>query len=244
LPIWPTYTFGGIAAIALYMCFATIWGWWPTAASLVNGDGVVPVAPNNGEPPIGESLLEIVRADFKTGTGKNPFPTLDITVRNTGRSACVIHEFGVDDLEQWSFPSGMRPSALKVSWSYAIDLFPESRSRTYRISQVVKPGEADRFDIRLGTSSATYPFMGYFLYQFSAYLVVNAERKRFDIGRFLVDLPQPMTVMAATSVGLSESELKAMAERARELRGKVDEGVTISKGAKVALEELVSLDAK
>ena len=32
-PIWPTYVFGGIAAVALYMCFATIWGWWPSARS-------------------------------------------------------------------------------------------------------------------------------------------------------------------------------------------------------------------
>jgi hypothetical protein len=32
-PIWPTYVFGGIAAVTLYMCFATIWGWWPSARS-------------------------------------------------------------------------------------------------------------------------------------------------------------------------------------------------------------------
>jgi PASTA domain len=30
-PIWPTYVLGGIAAVALYLCFSTIWGWWPTA---------------------------------------------------------------------------------------------------------------------------------------------------------------------------------------------------------------------
>jgi hypothetical protein len=29
-PIWPTYVFAVVAALALYMCFATIWGWWPT----------------------------------------------------------------------------------------------------------------------------------------------------------------------------------------------------------------------
>jgi len=165
-------------------------------------------------------------------------------VRNTGRSACVVHEFGVEDLEQWSFPSGMRPNALKVSWSYQVDLFPQSQSRTFRISQVVGPGEADRFDIRLGTSSATYPFTGYFLYLFSAYLVVNAERKKFDIGRFLVDLPQPMEFLAATSVGLSESERKALAKRGRQLRGEVDESVTISRRAEAALEALASLDAE
>ena len=33
-PIWPTYVFAGIAALALYMCFATILSWWPTARSV------------------------------------------------------------------------------------------------------------------------------------------------------------------------------------------------------------------
>lgn len=32
-PIWPTYVFAGIAALTLYMCFATILSWWPTARS-------------------------------------------------------------------------------------------------------------------------------------------------------------------------------------------------------------------
>jgi hypothetical protein len=29
-PIWPTYVFGGIAILALYLCFASVWGWWPS----------------------------------------------------------------------------------------------------------------------------------------------------------------------------------------------------------------------
>jgi len=33
LPIWPTYILGPVAAAALYMCFATIWGWPPTGRS-------------------------------------------------------------------------------------------------------------------------------------------------------------------------------------------------------------------
>lgn len=31
--IWPTYVLGAVAAIVLYMCFATIWGWWPAGRS-------------------------------------------------------------------------------------------------------------------------------------------------------------------------------------------------------------------
>jgi hypothetical protein len=33
-PIWPTYVLAGIAALALYLCFATILSWWPTARSI------------------------------------------------------------------------------------------------------------------------------------------------------------------------------------------------------------------
>jgi len=40
-PLLPTYIFAGIAAVALYMCFATMGGWWPTARS-VTKDGARP----------------------------------------------------------------------------------------------------------------------------------------------------------------------------------------------------------
>jgi hypothetical protein len=33
-PIWPSYVFAVVAALALYLCFAIIWGWWPTARSV------------------------------------------------------------------------------------------------------------------------------------------------------------------------------------------------------------------
>lgn len=33
-PIWPTYVFAGIAALSLYMCFATILSWWPAARTV------------------------------------------------------------------------------------------------------------------------------------------------------------------------------------------------------------------
>src|SRR5690242_1110570 len=33
LPIWPTYVLGSVAVLSLYLCFATIWGWRPTAGS-------------------------------------------------------------------------------------------------------------------------------------------------------------------------------------------------------------------
>jgi hypothetical protein len=32
-PIWPTYAFGGVAILALCLCFASVWNWWPTGRS-------------------------------------------------------------------------------------------------------------------------------------------------------------------------------------------------------------------
>jgi len=42
-PIVPTYVFAVAAVLALYMCFATIWGWWPTGQS-VRGPSTARVA--------------------------------------------------------------------------------------------------------------------------------------------------------------------------------------------------------
>jgi hypothetical protein len=50
-PIWPTYLFAGLAAFALYMCFDTIWGWWPTKRS-ARGSADVSAEPSatDGDP--------------------------------------------------------------------------------------------------------------------------------------------------------------------------------------------------
>jgi len=44
-PIWPTYAFAGVAALALYFCFASIWGWWPTTRA-VRGPSAGATAPS------------------------------------------------------------------------------------------------------------------------------------------------------------------------------------------------------
>ena len=44
-PLWPVYVFGGVAVIALYMCFATISQWWPTYRAFEgpSSDAITPV---------------------------------------------------------------------------------------------------------------------------------------------------------------------------------------------------------
>lgn len=49
-PIWPTYASGVATLVALYMCFANVWEWWPCAPPVresTNG-GAYPSASNEG----------------------------------------------------------------------------------------------------------------------------------------------------------------------------------------------------
>lgn len=49
-PIWPTYVSGAATLVALYMCFANIWEWWPCArpARESTNGSAVPPAINEG----------------------------------------------------------------------------------------------------------------------------------------------------------------------------------------------------
>ena len=78
-PIWPVYLFGGVAAVALYMCFATIWQWWPTSRTVQGPlvDAITPVqGPDTGTsaslppPPVAIRLspeLDVAAIRFRLG---------------------------------------------------------------------------------------------------------------------------------------------------------------------------------
>jgi hypothetical protein len=67
-PILPAYGAGLIAATALYMCFATVWGWWPaarsaavsstTAAKLPPGDQTGDTAVIEASSPAGPATID------------------------------------------------------------------------------------------------------------------------------------------------------------------------------------------
>jgi hypothetical protein len=61
-PIWPAYVLGGLALLALYMCFATIWGWWPTSRSRVESAAV------STEPPVTEADAETAETHVASAT--------------------------------------------------------------------------------------------------------------------------------------------------------------------------------
>lgn len=187
-----------------------------------------------------DSELELVRVDVHPGSEDDPFPVLDITARNRGTVSAVIHELVIRDVEVWAFRPGLRPSALPVSWRYDVDLGGDQR-RVHRVSQAVGGGEADRFEVRLGTSEPIYPFVGHFLYLFHAALVIDANRHELPLGSFLVRLPQPMQLQGSFNAGLDEHELRDLETRARKLALRVATEVTVQAEALQALDELQSL---
>jgi hypothetical protein len=184
-----------------------------------------------------DSDLELVRVDFLHGSDGDRFPMIDVTLRNMGQIAAVIHEFVVNDAETWEFPAPVSPSAMPVSWTFDVDL-GRSREQRHRISQVVEGQGADRFAVRLGTSVACYPFVGAFLYTFRASLTVNASRSQVELGHFLVSLPQPMTVMGTFSPGLSRDDARHLKSTLSRLRDQLTDDTFIDERAREALSEI------
>jgi hypothetical protein len=181
------------------------------------------------------SELEVVRVDVKTDEDFSP--VLDITVRNTGTAPAMIHEFIVDGIEVWAFPHPGKPSARPVSRRYEVDLRGDA-DQFHRLSQEVRGGDGDRFEIRLGTSDPIFPYVGGFLYLFRAALVVDAARRELELGRFLVRLPQPMRALGIHGVGRDEQELRELVEKAKRLTERVSNGVIVHDRAQAILDEV------
>jgi hypothetical protein len=85
-PIWPVYVFGGAAAVALYMCFATIWSWWPTARAVSgsSADAIPLPAAEDSETPsaVSDSSRSAIPDRSASGTtGSLPPPPVAIRLR-------------------------------------------------------------------------------------------------------------------------------------------------------------------
>lgn len=87
-PIWPTYIFSGTAAVALYMCFATIWNWWPTARAVrgPSTDAIPPsVAAHDPDSPNAASGLSGSALPNRAATGTSAsLPAPPVTIQATG----------------------------------------------------------------------------------------------------------------------------------------------------------------
>lgn len=187
------------------------------------------------------SIVEVVRVDIEPGEEGERCAVLDVMLRNTGPAPAVVHELVIDDITLWSFPRSVRPSALAVTGSYEIDLGVSAR-QTVRLAQQVEPGQADRFVVRLGTSEAIFPFVGGFLYLFSACLIVDGPRRAVQLGRFLARVPQPMRVHGYHGVRGPDPRLDELVAKAVELEQILTTGVYVQPGAQAVLNELIRRD--
>lgn len=82
--IWPTYVFGGVAASALYMCFATIWGWWPTGRSAGEAANVSAEPPAaDGDPGTAEAETQAssMTAGGPTTAAPASLPSSPVSIR-------------------------------------------------------------------------------------------------------------------------------------------------------------------
>lgn len=178
--------------------------------------------------------LEVVQASFVRDDDESL--TLDITVRNLGTTSCPIQEARFSGIEVWRFPRPMSPMFRPISHTYDVDLGSDSASVV--LHQVVPPGDVDRFAFRLGTSKPIPPGIGSFLYLFSLELALHKPTATQDLGRFLVDIRQPMRFLGMHGVEESLEWRQKLAERARELASLIDSDTQVDPRARIVLDNL------
>jgi hypothetical protein len=152
-----------------------------------------------------------------------------------------VHELILDDIDVWAFPRSVSPSALPVSTTYQADVGIGKRTAV-RLSQEIRPGEADRFAVQLGTSKPIFPFVGGFLYLFRASLIVDRRHRSLPLGRFLARIPQPMKVLGYHGVSGPDPHLDELVAKAVELEALVEAGVYVQPSAQAVLNELIRRD--
>lgn len=187
------------------------------------------------------STVEVVRVDLNAGEKDDRCAVLDITLRNTGPAPAVVHELVLDDIEVWAFPRTVSPSALPIAATYQADLGASTHT-VVRLSQEIRPGEADRFAVQLGTSKPIFPFVGGFLYLFTASLTIDRGRRSTPLGRFLARIPQPMLVRGYHGVGGPDPRVDELVAKAVELESIIQTGVHVQPSAQAVLNELIRRD--
>lgn len=186
--------------------------------------------------------LRLIRADVLDGDEADSFPLLDVTIENTGTTSGVLHELVLEQVQVFPFPASAWPEALEVSWTYDADL--SQPGQTVRISEVVPPAGAARFQVRLGTTQPIYPYLGHFLYWFRASAVHGHARSVLDLGAFLVRITQPAEVHGSYRPRMSASLLRLLTSELNTLEGRLASmPAVIHAAAAEALDEIRSVVA-
>jgi hypothetical protein len=183
-----------------------------------------------------DARLELVAVDFTRGDDAFESLTLDITVRNPGTTTCPIQAARFYDIEVWQFPRPLAPSFRRISHTYDADLGGDSDNVV--LHQGVPPGDIDRFAFRLGTSRPLSPGLGSFLYLFRLELTLSNPTATLDLGRFLVDVRQPVRVLGYHGMPETIEWRQQLAERARALAKFVESDAHVEPRAREVLDKL------
>ncbi len=186
-----------------------------------------------------QARLELVAVNFTRADDKLETLSLDITVRNlSATTTCPIQAARFYDIEVWPFPRPMFPSLRRVSHIYDADLGDDFDY--VEMHQGVPPGDIDRFAIRLGTSRPVGHGLGSYLYLFRVELILNEPATALPLGRFLVDIRQPVKVYGAH--GNSETAVwrQTLVERARELAKLVENDAQVEPRARKVLDNILA----
>jgi hypothetical protein len=184
-----------------------------------------------------QARLELVDVSFTRADDEFESLTLEITVRNLSDTmACPIQAARFSGIEVWQFPFPMMPSFRPVSQTYDADLGGDSDHVV--LHQGIAAGEIERFAIRLGTSRPLAPGRGSFLYLFDLELVLNSPTATLDLGRFLVDLRQPVRLHGWHGTSGATEWHQQLAERARQLAEIVETDTYVEVRARKVLDNL------
>lgn len=183
-----------------------------------------------------DARLELVAANFTRDDDALETLTLDITVRNPGTTTCPIQAARFYDIEVWPFPRPLSPSFRRISHTYDADFGGDSDNVV--LHQGVPPGDIDRFAFRLGTSRPIAPGLGSFLYLFRVELILSNPTATLGLGRFLVDVRQPVRVLGCHGMPETIEWRQQLAERARVLAKIVESGTHVESRAQKVLDKL------
>lgn len=117
-----------------------------------------------------------------TVTHERGKPEIDIKVRNPSDNVVLVKRAEVEVLARWDIMAPVMPHALPTTAEYGVMLSGESgQKKTFPISQEIKPKEADRFSISIGSSHSPYPFVGLFLYLLRVKLIYNENDSTLEL---------------------------------------------------------------
>ena len=145
------------------------------------------------------------------------FPKLEIKVRNNSDGVVFLKRAEITTLGQWDLPAtGVYPSPVAVSWTYDV-MVPVEGTVSCNIAQVIEPSSVDRFEFRMGSDRAIYPFVGLFAYLLRVKLIYNEDNKEVLTPPALLHIPSSMQPAGLAFGEPTLSELERNRELAQEI---------------------------